>query len=90
VEAIQHFAARPKYYHTQREDQKGNHFSIPPSSRSKLRGGFSVDEFSVGLTDTVVPVLVLPEFWFCDAEPKVFVVEHERVFWSQGIASRTP
>jgi len=50
VEAIQHFVARPKYYHTQREDQKGSHFSIPPSSRSKLRGGFSVDEFSVELT----------------------------------------
>ena len=101
VEAIQHFVARPKYYHTQREDQKGSHFSIPPSSRSKLRGGFSVDEFSVELTDTVVPVLVLPEFWFCDAAGSVLfqglrfaiqpsrLVEHERVFWSQGIASWT-
>jgi len=26
VEAIQHFAARPQYYTTQPEDQKGGHF----------------------------------------------------------------
>jgi len=29
VEAIQHFAARPEYYNTQREDQKAGHFLIP-------------------------------------------------------------
>ena len=34
VETIQHFAARKQYCNTQREDQKGGHFSIPPSSRS--------------------------------------------------------
>jgi len=28
VEAIQHFVAPPKDYNTQREDQKGGHFSI--------------------------------------------------------------
>src|SRR4029077_1934254 len=67
VEAIQHFAARPQYCTTQREDQKGGHFSIPPSSRSKLRGGFSVDEFSVELTDAVATVLVFPEFCLCGA-----------------------
>jgi hypothetical protein len=67
VEVIQHFAARPQYYNTQREDQKGGHFSIPPNSRSKLPGGFSVDEFSVELTDAVAPVLVFPEFCLYDA-----------------------
>ena len=70
VEAIQHSAARPQYYNTQREDQKGDHFSIPPSSRSKLRGGFSVDEFSVELTVAVAPVLVFPEFCLCDTAVK--------------------
>jgi len=62
---MQHFVARPQYCNTQREDQKGGHFSIPPSRRSKLRGGFSVDEFSVELTDAVAPVLVFPEFCLC-------------------------
>ncbi len=28
VEEIQHFAARPQYQKTQREDQKGGHFLI--------------------------------------------------------------
>ena len=28
VQAIQHFAARPQYYNTQPEDQKGGHFLI--------------------------------------------------------------
>jgi hypothetical protein len=28
VKAIQHFAARPQRYNTQREDQKGGHFFI--------------------------------------------------------------
>jgi hypothetical protein len=28
VEAIHRFAARPQYYNTQREDQKGGHFPI--------------------------------------------------------------
>jgi hypothetical protein len=62
VKVIQHFAARPQHCNTQREDQKGGHLSIPPSSRSKLRGGFSVDEFSVELTDAVAAVIprVLP------------------------------
>jgi hypothetical protein len=67
VEAIQHFAAHPQYCNTQREDQKGGHFSIPPSSRSKLRGGFSVDEFSVELTDVSRFVLVFPLFCLSDA-----------------------
>jgi hypothetical protein len=71
VEAIQHFAARPQYCNTQREDQKGGHFSIPPSSRSKLRGGFSVDEFSVKLTDAAAPVLVFPASASV-TQPKVF------------------
>ena len=67
VEVIQHFAAHPQYGNTQREDQKGCHFSTPPSSRSKLRADFSVDEFSVELSDTFAPVLVFPEFCLCDA-----------------------
>jgi hypothetical protein len=97
VEAMQHFAARPQYCNTQREDQKGGHFSIPPSSRGKLRGGFSVDEFSVELTDAVAPVVVFPEFCLCDAAEsslsRVSVVirsgrpvQHEAVFWSRGMA----
>jgi hypothetical protein len=36
--------------------------SFPPSRRSKLRGSFSLDEFSIELTDAVAPVLVFPEF----------------------------
>ena len=42
VEEIQHFAARPQYYNTQREDQKGSHFLIsswqPEQATPRLLG----------------------------------------------------
>jgi len=34
VEAIQHFAARPKHCNTQCEDQKGGHFYFLPAARA--------------------------------------------------------
>ena len=83
VEAIQHFAAHPQYCNTQREDQKGGHFSIPPGSRSKLRGGFSVYEFSIELTD----VSRLSSDSHCSAsvtQPKAFF---SRVFSCDSIRS---
>ena len=56
VEVIQHFAACAQHNNTQRDNQKGGHFlSSSWAAASKLRGSFSVDEFSVEVTDAVVP-----------------------------------
>jgi hypothetical protein len=73
VEVIQHFAARPHHYDTQRDNQKGGHFLSSSWQRgAKLRGSFSVDEFSVEATDAVAPVLVFAEFCLCGAAESFF------------------
>jgi len=38
----------------------------------KLRGGFSVNEFSVEVTDAVTPVFVFAEFCLCGAAESLF------------------
>jgi len=35
VEVIQHFASRPQHYNTQRDNQKGGHFSISSSAAAE-------------------------------------------------------
>jgi hypothetical protein len=73
VKAIERFVARPQHHNTQREDQKSGHFLIPPVSRSKPCGCFSVDEFSAELTNAVASVLVFAQFCLCyDAESFLF------------------
>jgi hypothetical protein len=42
------------------------------AAASKLRGSFSVDEFSVEVTDAVAPVLVFAEFCLCGAAESFF------------------
>jgi hypothetical protein len=71
VEVIQCFATRPQHYNTQREDQKRGHLDFL-GSRNKLRGGFSVVEFSAELMDAVAPTLVFAEFCLCDGAELFF------------------
>jgi hypothetical protein len=67
VEGIQHFADHPQHCNTQREDQNVGHLLISSCQPEQLRGEFSVDEFSVELSDAVSPALVFAEFCLCDA-----------------------
>jgi len=47
---------------------------LPPDSRSKLCGSFSVvDDFGVELVDAIAPLVVLTEFYLCyDTEGFLF------------------
>jgi hypothetical protein len=64
VEVIQHFAARPQHYNTQRDNQK--EVISSSCSPSKLRGSFR-SMIQVEMKDAVAPVLVFAGFCLCDA-----------------------
>jgi hypothetical protein len=72
VEEIQHFAGRPQHNNTQRDNQKRRSLSSSWQRGAKLRGSFSVDEFSVEVTDAVAPVFVFAEFCLFGAAESIF------------------
>ena len=94
VEAIQHFAARPQRYNTQRI-RKVVILDFLLAAGAKKRGGSSVDEFALELTGAVVLVLVFANIYLCDAAGSFLFagysvvirsgrrVQHNRMFWSR-------
>src|SRR4029077_9360814 len=57
---------------TARQSEGRSFLEFLLAAASKLRGSFSVDEFSVEVTDAVAPVLVFAEFCLCGAAESFF------------------